>query len=121
AFSRNQFCFVYHKTLKGWKTCRSCLKEFHCGCFASSLYDEINNEFECGGCVAQHANLNQKKLMTALLSPRLLVLMVTPAPTLAMGETNDGTTITPSPRANGDTSADPGYGRCGRRPRASYK
>nr|GFB28091.1 B3 domain-containing protein Os07g0563300-like isoform X2 [Tanacetum cinerariifolium] len=85
AFSRNQFCFVYHKTLKGWKTCRSCLKEFHCGCFASSLYDEINNEFECGGCVAQHANLNKKKLMTALLSPRLLVLMVTPAPTLAMG------------------------------------
>ncbi|GJU01545.1 hypothetical protein Tco_1111883, partial [Tanacetum coccineum] len=80
----NQFCSVYHKTLKGWKTCRSCQKDFHCGCFASSsLYDEKDSEFECRGCVAKHANLNQK---------------------FDYEETNDGTTITPSPRANGDTT-----------------
>nr|GEU55133.1 hypothetical protein [Tanacetum cinerariifolium] len=65
----------------GWKTCRSCQKEFHCGYSASSLsYDEINNEIECRGCMSHHANLNHSE------------------------ETNDDTTITPSPRANGDTT-----------------
>nr|GEU55132.1 B3 domain-containing transcription repressor VAL2 isoform X1 [Tanacetum cinerariifolium] len=84
AFSYNQFCSVYHKTLKGWKTCRSCQKEFHCGCSASSLsYDEINIEIECRGCMSHHAHLNHSDKI------------------------NDDTTITPSPRANGDTTITP--------------
>ncbi|PWA74435.1 VP1/ABI3-like 3 [Artemisia annua] len=87
AFKRNQFCYVYHKTLKGWKACRSCQQDFHCGCFASStLYDEINSEIECRGCVAQHANLTQKS---------------------DSEETNDDATITRTPRADGRTTIIP--------------